>query len=147
VVTLLYLAWQASPILAAGNGWPLLQHALPAAAGIALLTLVSGFYSLPALNLWRDEYLITVDPQCITLDMGPLPGKPHARFEHLELERLVVVQRQRKPLALPETFTYDLLALMSDGKQTKLAQGLRRPDEAIYIMQQVETLLQIENPE
>jgi hypothetical protein len=114
-------------------------------ATFGLLHLAVGLFLiyLVATN-FINETLITVNNQSIDIKHGPIPAWGNKTLNPSDIAQIYckeVISRGRRST----TITYEVSAIMHDQRRESLLTGLYNPEQALYIEQEIERFLGIQN--
>lgn len=86
----------------------------------------------------------TIELDCNTLSVrhGPVPWSGNCNVRTQDVRQLYV-QRSRERGRRRAFYTYDLSAVLSDGRKIHLLRGLTDPDEATFLEQELERVLKL----
>ncbi|MEM9252850.1 MAG: hypothetical protein AAGB29_10925 [Planctomycetota bacterium] len=87
---------------------------------------------------------IDVDDRELTIKSGPLPVPGNKTLPSLDIKQLYC-KRKVTRTKNGTSVTYQLRAVMNDGKEQKLLSNLRQQSHALYVEQQVERVLGIKD--
>jgi hypothetical protein len=98
-------------------------------------TVLTGFFNRTTIRIDREEFLVHHDP-------FPWPGEVKVAVSELgQLYCTKKINRGKNST----TITYQLKALLKDGREKKLVSNLDSPNVAVFLEQQIETLLKIDD--
>jgi hypothetical protein len=117
--------------------WPMAAFGtLHGAVGIGLL-----YYTLAG---YLNKTVIQVDRRELTITHGPLPWPGNRRLNPFDLAQLYTRERLHHHRNSTST-TYEVYAILQDGTRQKLLSGLHEIEQALYIEQEIERFLEIED--
>jgi predicted Zn finger-like uncharacterized protein len=88
--------------------------------------------------------IVSVNPQKLSITHGPLPWKGNMTLSIWDLTQ-IFCQEEMNHRKNGTYYTYQLSALMKDGRKIKLLSRLESADIAIYMEQQIESWLKIQD--
>lgn len=94
--------------------------------------------------LFVNKTQIAVEAGQLGIRHGPLPWPGSGSYDTTDIEQFYCKQRVRHGKNSSQT-TYELHAVVGDGQKKKLLSGLHETDQALYIEQQLEDHLGIED--
>lgn len=100
-----------------------------------------GYYSLRRLV---NSTVVKVSPEQVTVKEGPLPFWKNIDLDARDIEQVYVkqyVQRSKKG----STTTYQVHLVSTNGKHKELLAGLDKPEQALYLEQEIERYLGIKD--
>jgi hypothetical protein len=83
-------------------------------------------------------------PSMLTIRHAPVPWFGNRRLDPVHIDQLSSHERIHQDKNGPSK-TYELIAHMLDGKKVKLIKGLDKPAQALYLEQELEAALAIED--
>lgn len=87
---------------------------------------------------------IRATPNALTIRHGPVPWFGTRRLDPVQIDQLSSHERIHRDNNGPSK-TYELIAHMLDAKKVKLIKGLEKPAQALYLEQELEAALAIED--
>ncbi len=107
------------------------------AVGLGLTyTTIAGFFN---------RTLIEVTRGSLKISHGPIPWWGNQDLRTADLKQLFCEEQVHRGKHGSRNYTYDVHAVLQDGRKHKLLSGLPSTDQALYIEQAIETHLEIED--
>lgn len=126
--------------MAFGNDVPLMMKLFPIghiAVGVTL-----AYFALAG---FLNKTKISVGHQGLTVRHGPLPWLGNRSIATHDLEQLYCTRHYHQSSEGGSSTTFRLNAVLHSGKKVKLLSGLSDPDQVLYIEQEIENHLRIED--
>lgn len=143
-VLLLLLLVNAIPILTSDVGVSSTWNLAKALLILIPLMFITGIASLPGLVYYLRTTRIMADANEITVQSGPLPGG-RITVNRSDVATIFSRLKTRHPKGLYAIYNYDVYATLKDGRRIRLVGRLPRPDQALYIEQQLENWINLSN--
>lgn len=141
-ITLFAIAWDAFLI-----GWYSTGDSStdPMAVYFPLLHVAAGvginYYALAG---WFNRTHISISSAAIGVRSGPIPWPANKQIQSTDVTQLYAkekISHSRSGISV----TYEVRVVTKDGRNVKLVSGLETSEQALYIEQQIEKYLRIEN--
>ena len=87
---------------------------------------------------------ITISRQNLRVKHTPIPWRGNHNIESAKLEQLYCIEKKHKNKN-GSNYSYQVHAVLCDGKSFKFLSGLEEPEQALYIEQEIETRLKIKD--
>ena len=109
------------------------------AVGVGLLfNLLSNFINRTYITV--DEHHLTIDHRPIKNPFNPPEEIPVRNIEQIYVKRYVASRTNGRP-----SYGHAIMVILKKGRQIKLIEGMRNPDKALFIEQEIEYFLNIED--
>jgi hypothetical protein len=92
---------------------------------------------------WINQTVITVTPERIEVTSGPIPVPGNTRLMTAKLKQLYT--REKVSRGKTTSYSYEVHAVTHERDDKTLVSGLPTPNQALYIEQQIEAALGIED--
>lgn len=133
------------------NGFMLVWYAIAFSTGEAQMALCGTLHLAVGLFLiywvattFLNTTLITVNSEVLDIKHGPIPAWGNKTLNPGEIAQIFckeIISRSRRSTSV----TYEVAAIMNDQRRESLLTGLHNPEQALYIEQEIERFLGIEN--
>lgn len=119
------------------GAWPMVAFgSLHGAVGLFLLySVLTGFLNTTT---------ITVNKRALTITHGPLPWPGNKEIQSHDLKQLYC-KEHLSASRRSSRFSYEVHAILRNGQQEKLLKGLEDAEQALYMEQEIERFLEIED--
>jgi len=133
------------------NGFMAVWFGMAISQGIwimALFGLLHGGIGIVLLYYVLSGYLnktvVTVNRQSLEIKHGPLPY-PGKKLNSVDIKQLYCKERVSRSSKGSISYNYEVHAVARDGKDRKLLTGLGGSDQALFVEQEIERFLRIED--
>ncbi len=132
------------------NGFMAVWFSIALSQGIWMMAAFGTIHALVGLGVaygalasWINQTVITVNPESIDVTSGPIPVPGNIRMKTAEIKQLYTKEKVSR--GKTTTYSYEVHAVTHERDDKTLVSGLPTPNQALYIEQQIETALQIQD--
>ncbi|MFN8373289.1 MAG: hypothetical protein U0694_10500 [Anaerolineae bacterium] len=131
-----FLVFWYSIALSSGEGQMALCGSLHLAVGLFLTYWVAAQFI--------NETVITANAETLDIKSGPIPTTGNKALTAVDIAQIYCMEKISRGRR-STTVTYEVAAIMQDQRRESLLTGLYNPEQALFIEQEVERFLGIEN--